>query len=193
MTDRPATLNLYLGPKLKADWQSYCARIGKKPGAALREAIESQVSKGQGGELPPTNLPPKKQKLESPDTGQKLRLELRLTPTEHAAICEFAAAAECSPQHWIVAVIRSALTRTPQFGLTEWKALGESNHQLLRIGRNVNQIAKHLNEQAKSRRPEPVNEDKLSDAITALRREIKRHTAKVDAALRANVDRWSLE
>ena len=191
MTDRSSTLNLYLGPKLKERWTAFCLRAGKKPGAALREAIEAQLSKGQGADTTPP--PPKKQKEESPDEGKKLRLELRLTPTEHAAVSEFATAAESSPQHWIIAVVRSALTRTPQFGLTEWKALGESNYQLLRIGRNLNQIARHLNERAKSQRPVPVDEATLAEAITGLRREIKAHVGKVDAALRANVDRWNLE
>jgi hypothetical protein len=37
-------LNLYLGA-LKKPWADYCEALGKKPGAALKEAIEQQLEK----------------------------------------------------------------------------------------------------------------------------------------------------
>lgn len=40
-------LNLYLGA-LKKPWSDYCEALGKKPGAALKEAIEQQLAKAAG-------------------------------------------------------------------------------------------------------------------------------------------------
>jgi predicted HicB family RNase H-like nuclease len=189
MPDETPYLNVYLGP-LKKPWQAYCAARGEKPGAALKKAIEAQLSKSQSGQKP--QAAPKQQKSESPDTGQKARLELRLTPTERAAITEFAQADECSPQQWIVGAIRAALTRSPQFGMVEWKILGESNYQLLAIGRNLNQIARHLNEEAKSLHSNPIDIPGIQREFAALRKYIKRHVANVDSAMRANTDRWKI-
>ncbi|WP_283737686.1 hypothetical protein [Alcaligenes faecalis] len=36
-------MDVYLGD-LKTSWVEYCASVGKKPGAALREAIEKQLA-----------------------------------------------------------------------------------------------------------------------------------------------------
>jgi len=186
-------LNVYLGHTLKSQWAAYCDRLGKKPGAALKEAIEAQIAKGQGSAPALPSAPAKKQKTESPDDGVRVRLELRLTPSERAAVETFAQAGECSAQQWVITALRGVLTKTPQFSMSEWKALGESNYLLLAIGRNLNQIARRYNEQAKSRKPEPIDEKHLGEVIETLRKEIKQHVTKASAALRANSERWILE
>ncbi|MDR1709110.1 MAG: plasmid mobilization relaxosome protein MobC [Candidatus Accumulibacter sp.] len=175
-------LNIYLGRDLKTRWTAYCGRIGKKPGVAIREAVEAQLKKSPALSPAPQ---PKRQQDEKPDRGGKTRIEIRLTPSEKSAVAELAAAEGCSPQHWIVNALRATIARQPQFGTRELTALGESNYQLLSIGRNLNQIAKHLNEGT----PESLT---LKD-IEKLRADIKRHTALVSKAMRASLERWSIE
>lgn len=173
-------LNVYLG-SLKKPWGDYCESLGKKPGAALKEAIEQQLEKA-------TRLPtpkPFRQTRELPDGESKVRFEILLTKSEKAAIQERANLEHCSQRRWIIDAIRAGLTHEPQFGMKEIEALGESNYQLLSIGRNLNQIARRLNEG----RFEPVT----VDAIEQLGTHIDKHIDMVSLAIRASLERWNIE
>ena len=173
-------LNVYLGP-LKRPWGDYCASLGKKPGSALKEAIEQQLEKAK--RLPtPT---PYRQTSQSPEGGQKVRFEILLTKSEKAAIQERANLERCSQRRWVVDAIRAGLTHEPQFGMREVEALGESNYQLLAIGRNLNQIAKRLNEG----HLEPVT----VETIERLRARVDKHIDAVNSAIRASLERWNVE
>lgn len=173
-------LNVYLG-SLKKPWGDYCESLGKKPGAALKEAIEQQLEKA-------TRLPtpkPFRQTRELPDGESKVRFEILLTKSEKAAIQDLANLEHCSQRRWIIDAIRAGLTHEPQFGMKEIEALGESNYQLLSIGRNLNQIARRLNEG----RFEPVT----VEAIEQLRTHIDKHIDMVSSAIRASLERWNIE
>ena len=181
MTKENLDLKLYLGA-LKEPWSLYCQKLGKKPGAALREAIKEQLAKE--GSLPSQ---PKtfRQTKESMTKEAKIRVEILLTPTEKSALEERAASERCSQRRWIVDAIRAGLTREPQFGMKEIETLGESNYQLLAIGRNLNQIAKAINEGRRS--------SVATDSIKELRKLIDDHTEKVSEAIRASSERWEIE
>jgi hypothetical protein len=90
----------------------------------------------------------------------------------------------CSLQTWVVNVVRATLTRQPQVGMRELETLGESNYQLLAIGRNLNQIAKRLNEGA----PEQLTLREIRE----LKQQIDAHTGAVARAIRASVERWTV-
>ena len=172
-------LNVYLGEPLKAAWELHCQAKGLKPGAALRALIQMDVARS--GEKA---TPPAAQQVEHPDRGRKRRAEIRVTPTELEAVDVRAEAEGCSRQVWLVNVVRGTLTKQPQAGMHEVKSLGDSNYQLLAIGRNLNQIAKRLNEGH-------------SDALTTkyverLREEIRAHAKKVSKVMGASIERWSL-
>ena len=173
-------LNLYLGA-LKKPWSDYCEALGKKPGAALKEAIEQQLEKAAKNPTPP----PLRQTGEAPDDEPKVRFEILMTKSEKAAVQERANLERCSQRRWIIDAIRAGLTREPQFGMKEIDALGESNYQLLAIGRNLNQVAKAMNE---GRRDSVTIE-----SIERLRQIIDAHTDKVSGAIRASLERWNIE
>lgn len=86
-------------------------------------------------------------------------------------------------RRWIVDAIRIGLTHEPQLGMSEIDSLGESNYQLLALGRNLNQIARRLNED----HYEPIT----FECIKALSRIIDKHTDVVSGAIRATLERWS--
>jgi hypothetical protein len=88
-------------------------------------------------------------------------------------------------RRWIVDAICIGLTHEPQFGMDEIDALGESNCQLLALGRNLNQIARSLNDG----KYEPVT----VEMITALSGLIQKHTEVVSKAIRASLERWDIE
>nr|CAC82766.1 hypothetical 20.3 kDa protein [uncultured bacterium] len=173
-------LNLYLGA-MKKPWSDYCEALGKKPGAALKEAIEQQLEKAAKNPPPP----PLRQTGEAPDDEPKVRFEILMTKSEKAAVQERANLERCSQRRWIIDAIRAGLTREPQFGMKEIDALGESNYQLLAIGRNLNQVAKAMNE---GRRDSVTIE-----SIERLRGIIDAHTDKVSTAIRASLERWNIE
>lgn len=173
-------LDVYLGA-LKEPWVAYCAALGKKPGAAIKEAIEQQLAKAEKA----TDIKTYQQTGEAPDGETKVRFEILLTPSEKSAVQERAELERCSQRRWVIDAIRAGLTKEPQFGMKEIEALGESNYQLLSIGRNLNQVAKAMNE---GRRDSISNE-----SIERLRQIIDVHTDKVSSAIRASLERWNIE
>jgi hypothetical protein len=179
--DSGRSINVHLGPTLKAQWAAYCERLGKTPGAALKEAIEQQMRKVSSEPKPA----PYRQVREAPDYRPKVRVEVLLTPSEKAALAERAELEGCSQRRWIIDAIRAGLTHEPQFSTDEILALGESNYQLLAIGRHLNQIAKRLHAgdlDASTR-----------STIQSLRRLIDKHTEVVSRTMGASLERWHLE
>jgi Bacterial mobilisation protein (MobC). len=172
-------LDVYLGA-LKEPWTDYCKALGKKPGTAIKEAIEQQLAKTTVNPPPKTYHQTQKASVSEP----KVRFEILLTDSEKRAIRERSNIERCSMRRWIVDAIRTGLTHEPQFSMSEIDDLGESNYQLLAVGRNLNQIARRLN----AGQYEPITVER----IEALSRLIERHTDVVSDAIRASLERWSI-
>ena len=181
MENSNRALNVHLGADLKARWADYCLALGKSPGAAIKAAIEQQLAKSAANPARKTY----QQVAETTTSVPKQRFEILLTASEKAAINERAKIERCSMRRWIVDAIRIGLTHEPQFGMDEIDALGESNYQLLALGRNLNQIARSLNDG----KYEPVT----FEMITALSGLIQKHTDVVSKAIRASLERWDIE
>lgn len=75
-------------------------------------------------------------------------------------------------------IIQSHIYRHPMLSAYEADTLYQSNYQLLLIGRNINQIARHLNA--------GENASLNSRQITELKKFIDAHIAKVNHVLQAN-------
>lgn len=178
MRNLSRSINIHLGADLKARWIAYCESMGKTPGAVLKEAIESQLEKSDTS----SRLTIYRQTERAKE--RKERFEILLTSSERDAINERAHAERCSARRWIVDAIRAGLTHEPQFSISEIEALGESNYQLLTIGRNLNQIARRLN----GGYQEPITVAR----IEALSRLIDKHTDVVSNSIRASLERWSI-
>ncbi|MFL1417644.1 plasmid mobilization relaxosome protein MobC [Pseudomonas fildesensis] len=174
-------MNIHLGAELKARWGDYCLSLGKSPGAAIKAAIEHQLAQAAAN----PELKTYQQVREAPTQDPKQRFEILLTASEKAAIKERAQIERCSMRRWIVDSIRIGLTHEPQFGMDEIDALGESNYQLLALGRNLNQIARSLNDGEY----EPVTIERI-EALNGL---IRKHTEVVSRAIRASLERWDIE
>lgn len=181
MESASRALNIHLGADLKARWADYCLALGKSPGAAIKAAIEQQLAQSAATPAPKTY----RQVAETTTSDPKQRFEILLTASEKAAISERAQIERCSMRRWIVDAIRIGLTHEPQFGMDEIDALGESNYQLLALGRNLNQIARSLN----AGKHEPVT----VEMIASLSELIQKHTEVVSQAIRASLERWDIE
>jgi predicted transcriptional regulator len=178
---RSPILSVRLGQDVKERWEAYCAALGKAPSTTIKEAIEQQLEKAV--KLPLIKI--YQQNGEVAGREPKVRFEVLMTQSEKAALVERANLEKCSPRRWIIDAIRAGLTREPQFGMKEIEALGESNYQLLAIGRNLNQVAKAMNE---NRRDAVTIE-----SIERLREIIDAHTDKVSIAIRASLERWNMQ
>lgn len=174
-------LSVRLGADTKQRWEDYCAALGKAPSTAIKEAIDQQLEKA--AKFPPVKT--YQQTSEAPDGEPKVRFEILMTKSEKAAVLERSNLERCSQRRWIIDAIRAGLTREPQFGMKEIDALGESNYQLLAIGRNLNQVAKAMNEGKR--------DSVTIDSIERLRQIIDAHTDKVSGAIRASLERWNIE
>lgn len=173
-------LAVYLGA-LKEPWIAYCSAKGKKPGVAIKEAVKRRLSKVEKMPKAKTH----QQTREAPNGEVKVRFEILLTPSEKTAIEDLAELERCSQRRWIIDAIRAGLTREPQFSMKEIEALGESNYQLLAIGRNLNQVAKAMNE--------GKSVTITIESIERLRKIIDVHTDKASSAIRASLERWNIE
>lgn len=124
---------------------------------------------------------------EAIDFGKRVRVELLLTPSESAAISEEAGSGGITRQTWIINCARNALTGERMFNAEQVKALWDSNYQLGMIGRNLNQIAKRLNDlDTKSERLKLVFIGDIRDSIAD-------HTELVSKLVSTSVDRRVVE
>lgn len=175
------TMNVRLGPD-KERWQRHCEAQGIAPSTAIRRAIARELD----GEPATPVVDPVKQTRPAPDDEKRRRFEILLTESERAAITARCEAEGCSMRRWIVDAIRAGLTHEIQPTTREIELLGESNYQLLAIGRNLNQIARRLNEN------EAVD-DLVEVMVERLSERIDTHVDLVSTSIRASVERWVIE
>lgn len=177
-------LEIRLGD-LKQPWADYCRARNTDASNGIKDVINHllKAEKKKAGTEPTT-----KPFETEPVSEKKVPIELRFTISERAAIAKIATAEGFTANAWIVALVRANLTNQPQFGKMEIEALGESNHQLLAIGRNLNQIAKVLNA-AKGQDITQYDRELVEELAAAVRR----HVTKVGDALRSCIYRWKLK
>jgi hypothetical protein len=166
--------------ELKEPWVSYCRRSNTTPSKAFKEIVKKLTGVGQGNML--FKVVPER----LPDAKLKKRMELRWTESEYEAILKLCDG-HSSPGAWVIDSVRARLTNSPQFGMNEISALWESSAQLMKIGTNLNQIARAINMN--------THETELArlELLEEIRLEIRSHTAKVANLLNANLKRWDIQ
>jgi hypothetical protein len=116
----------------------------------------------------------------------RTRIEARLSKTELQALTEKAEAGGFdSVQDLIVAVLRSFLTRSPVLDPTTVAAMGQANLSLVRIGTNLNQMAKVLNSGGVL---SVADRQKFTEAMST----IEAHTRDIAQTLSQARGRWEL-
>ena len=133
--------------------------------------------------LEPFKISSASNNIEEQSDSNKYRLELRLIPTIYYYLKTAASQQFMTPNAVAVSILRHYIDQHPTLSDKEAEALYQSNYQLLRIGRNLNQIARQLN----------VGESISLTAheIRQLRKIIEQHTDKVSDVLQANKQRYS--
>jgi hypothetical protein len=163
----------------KPAWLAWCRRQGTTPSQAFRDVVRRLTA--TTAQEPPTL------RVTGPAEASAKRLSARLTASELAAVERLAAAESMKPPRWLVALIRSYLTREPQLGQAELAALSQSNAALRALGRNLNQVARALNTSPQERVLFKV------ELIEELDRAVKAHAETVSKLLAANIERWRIQ
>lgn len=113
-----------------------------------------------------------------PPTIEVDRLEIRLSKKDKKRLYDLAKSHHMTTNAFIVSITRSYLNKIPLLTVAEVEALYQSNTQLLRIGRNLNQIAKQFNSFEGG--------SITSEQIAGLQNIINTHTEKVGELLLSN-------
>lgn len=172
-------LSVHLGSDLKERWSRYCKSRDITPSAAIKQVINHLLS-GKAEQVKAIEL------NDVPDAS-RVRLEIKLSLSELKQVEFIAESVGYSRNLWVANLIRSYLTKAPQFGMRELEVLSESNSQMLRIGRNLNQITRQLNTSLAE-----ADNLKASD-IEQLSNEISAHVRSVSSVMQANIERWKLK
>lgn len=181
------TYRLRVPKDLLAQWTAYAQAHQGTAAEALRSLMRRMV--GSPSPATPTlSVPstPRKVGRRPEATASRRRVELRLGPTEYAALAQIAEERECSIQWWVTSLVRAALTRGVTVGGAELKALAESNYQLMLAVRYLKKIAERDS-------ADPDQDQVLTaDYIQALTEELRVHRKKVAALIYASSERWEL-
>jgi|SRR6185312_7400762 len=168
-------MKVYLG-KRKQPWVEHCKRLGKKPGVALVELIDEILCNSNSANLPE----PK------PVEKRTARIELRLTQSEIEAAKKRVELEDCrSVNEWIGKKVRIVMEKQLRNEALELNRVDESNHELKMIGRELNQIARSLNQN-----PFQKVDPSIID-IKSIREKIDQHIKQVNKAIKESIERWS--
>ena len=173
---RMGTITVRLSDETDQQWRAFCQSRGEGHSATLRKVIESALR----------NTPERSRTVGPDDGWQMVRVCTQLTESERESIRTRTRYHGISRSRWMANVIRAALTREPQFCQDEIEALDRSTFQLAAIGRNLNQIARRLNE---GQTHQTLEVEQVSD----LREAIESHVEQVNLLVRACTERWAIE
>lgn len=101
---------------------------------------------------------------------------------EHRVLSSISNQAGSKPAFYCASLIKTHIHNAPYLLENELEVLREANYQLASIGRNLNQIARHLNANISG-------ESLTLDQINALSNLIKKHVEKMNGVIDANVKR----
>lgn len=176
-------LDVRLSNEAHAKWLAYCANLGSPPSTVIRRSIEEQML----GKPAPSEIKPSKA-LDTKGGQKRVKLSVLFTETEREGIRLRAKHHSVTLAGWIVRIVRAALTYAPVFDAEQTEVIQESNYQLSKIGTNINQIARRLNEQQDAQ-----NKAIELAELKAMRREIKAHVNKVETLISTVAERGVLK
>lgn len=196
---------------LKSEFIQWCRSQGVSASAAIRlliaqslalqirhgEQLQSSENGAGGGELTAVSGAGRVVQGDQEQAHESSRIRLRLKPSELQAISLMAEQRRTSPQRLVTQILRAFLIKAAAFSQQESLDMGAVNLSLMRIGTNLNQIARQLNAHA-------IGQSRPGDAayaeFEALNLEIRRCVAQLDGHVRScaqelalSRERWRIE
>ena len=122
----------------------------------------------------------------------KFPIKLRMTKSELEAIRKLAAVRGQTRQALIVSAVRELLLDKSQIDPKQYQLISDSTLSLNRIGVNLNQIARVLNEQNKSGELNPSDIAAIPAVLKQLDQKIGLHIKEIDEFLSQHKDRLKI-
>lgn len=119
-------------------------------------------------------------------------LKLLLKESENAALTRISTAQGMSRQQLVIGLIRMVAASEAQFTKDETQALYAATWELRKIGVNINQIARRLNEEAKAGRLHGTEAAQFLKLSTALTNRMEHVVGKVGDLIKASRARCKL-
>lgn len=119
-------------------------------------------------------------------------LKLLLKESENAALTRIATSQGVSRQQFVIGLIRMAAASEVQFTKDETQALYAATWELRKIGVNINQIARRLNEEAKAGRLRGTEAAQFLKLSTVLTNRMELVVSKVGDLIKASRARCKL-
>jgi len=202
-------LRVALGPR-KPEFEQWCKSHGVTAstavkiliGQALMEDIQDAQKRFSGthqteGHEAAARAPGKVVQGMQDSEHHASRLRIRLRHSELHSLGLLAEKRRLSTQRLVTQVLRAFLLKAAVFTRQESVDLGAINLSLMRIGNNLNQIARRVNVSAAIRdNPAEENPDDLIVLKSEIRRcmaEIDRHVQECAHALQISRERWRIE
>lgn len=160
-------------------WDDWCVRRGLTAGEGARQLIMAAIHDDDRAQSAAVARDLARSVVGEP----RIRIEVRLTESELATVEQRATASGLSGNRWIVSLIRAQLTREPQLGEHEMRALSASNQQLADINRVLSRLLR-------AGSSELIGSYWMMDWVD-MRDRIDAHLRATSSVIRANLDRWS--
>lgn len=122
----------------------------------------------------------------------KLPIKIRMTKSELEAIRKLATVRGQTRQALIVSAVRESLLNKSQIDPKQYQLISDSTLSLNRIGVNLNQIARVLNEQIKSGELNPSDIAAIPAVLKQLDQKIGLHIKEIDEFLSQHKDRLKI-
>lgn len=122
----------------------------------------------------------------TPDDILTHRMTIRLPAFVKVAAADRAKRVGMTPSRWVAALVQSNATASPVFSAGELAALRAATRELAAVGRNINQIARALNEAFHE------TERVRLDTLAALGAAIDAQGAAIRALVRASQNAWAV-
>lgn len=146
----------------EAGFAALAARRGKSSSELLRAIVARELAGGPG---PRQDI----EDIEAdPENADIRRMTIRIPAFVHEAVVARSAMYGMKPSKWVSALVQSSVARMPVFADKELEALEASNRELFAIGRNINQMARVLNEA--HFKTEQVRIEKLAELAAYIRK-----------------------
>ncbi|WP_285295541.1 plasmid mobilization relaxosome protein MobC [Aureimonas altamirensis] len=144
--------------------------------ALLRRLVSMAVDGPSGGEAPA--MPQAE--------GRAMHLSVRLSENEVVEVRKAAATRGMKPAQWLRSVIRVRLGGGTQYTANELHQLRALTMQVRKVGVNLNQIARSVNEARMEHAPFSVD----AKALDAARAEVERTLSALHTMAQGNVRSW---
>ena len=146
-------------PATEAGFVALAAKRGQSPSELLRAIVARELAGGDG----------QVDDIEAdPENAELRRMTIRVPSFVYQAVSARSVMYGMKPSKWVAALVQSNVSRMPVFSEKELGVLEASNRELFAIGRNINQMARVLNEA--HFKTEQVRIEKLAELAAYIRK-----------------------